>query len=227
MLKLRGSLVLSLAAAAALIPSAPAPGASSAQRFADAVERGKAAIRAKELEFRAAFEAVDAERCARVVKKKPPPEREVEHFFLFLTAGFAHPLYATSKPVLDQIVADLSAIPTRDPILRSGRAAWREVVAYLGRLPQVDKPCEQIEAWANSGWKASARPAFDFKARDRLIEETDAELLERKFKRAVQRMRELGVSKGDAERFKGETLFDDVPDGPLESILDPGAADDT
>jgi hypothetical protein len=34
--------------------------------------------------------------------------------------------------------------------------------------------------------------------------------LERKLTRAVARLRRLGISRGAAERFEGETLFDDV-----------------
>jgi hypothetical protein len=33
-----------------------------------------------------------------------------------------------------------------------------------------------------------------------------------KLRRAARRLRELGVSKGDARRFRGATLYDDIDD---------------
>ena len=219
MLRLRCPLLLSLVAAAALVPAAPSPAATSAQRFADAVERGKSAIRAKKPEFRAAVEAMNLDSCERVLEKKPPPEREADRFVLFLVAASVQPLFQPSLPVLDQIVAELGAIPTRDPILKSGRAAWREVVVSFRAFPTVEKPCEQLEAWADAGWKASARPKFDFAGFERQLDEVDDENIEGKFERAARRMRQLGVSKGDAERFTGETLFEDVEDELDETAL--------
>jgi hypothetical protein len=212
MLSLRRSLILSIAAAALLVPPATAPAATTAERFAGAVERGKSAIRAKEAEYRAAFEAVDFDRCERALERKPPPKREADRFGLLFAAVILQPTFGPTKPVLQQIVDDLDAIPTRDPILRSGRAAWRSVVGLVSRFPTVDKPCEQIEAWANAGWRASARPDFDFEGFEKLLEEGDDKALERKLDRAARRLRQLGVSKGAAERFAGETLLEDIPD---------------
>ena len=212
MLRLRCPLLLSLVAAVALVPASSAPAATSAQRFADAVERGKSAIRAKKPEFKAVAEAVDFERCERALEAKPPPEREIDRFATFLVIAVLQPTIQPSMPVLRQIVADLDAIPTRDPVLKSGRAAWREIVASFGLFPILDKPCEQLEAWAASGWKASARPDFDFAAFEKLAGEDSFEGADAKLERAARRMRQLGVSKGDAERFTGETLFDDVED---------------
>jgi hypothetical protein len=68
----------------------------------------------------------------------------------------------------------------------------------------------QLEAWAKGGWRASARPDFDFAAFEKLIEETDDPSFERKLDRAAKRLRQLGVSKADAARFTGDTLFDDL-----------------
>ena len=199
--------------AAVLVPATTAPAATTAQRFADAVERGKSAMRAKEPEFRAAIDALNFETCERVLERKPPPEREIDRFAMFLVATMFGPMFEPAKPVLHQIVADLDAIPTRDPILKSGRAGWRTIVQYFDRFPRIEAPCEQLEKWANSGWKASARPAFDFEAFERLVEGEDSvELAGRKIERAARRLRQLGVSKGDAKRFTGESLFDEIPD---------------
>lgn len=213
MLRLRGSIYLSVAVTAALAPAATAPAATTAQRFADAVERGKSALRAKEPEFRAATKALNFEKCERVLERKPPPEREIDRFDAFLVAAMFGPMFEPAKPVLHQIVADLDAIPTRDPILKSGRAGWRGVVRYLALFPALEAPCDQLEKWANSGWRASARPDFDFAAFERVVEDEDKRAAEasRKLERAARRLRQLGVSKGDAKRFTGETLFDGLP----------------
>ena len=215
MLRLRGSIFLSVVVTAALLPAATAPAATSAQRFADAVERGKSALRAKEPEFRAAVEALDFKRCERVIEGKPPPKREVERYAIFLVASLFKPMFEPAQPVLRQIVADLEAIPTRDPILKSGRAAWRAIVQSFDRYPSIEDPCGQLEKWANAGWRASARPDFDFDGFERLTDGIGTKTAERKLARAARRLRQLGVSRGDAERFTGESLFDDVPDDIL------------
>jgi hypothetical protein len=219
MVRLRRSIFLSVAVTAALAPAATAPAATTAQRFADAVEHGKSALRAKEPEFRAATKALNFGKCERVLERKPPPERETDRFAMFLVAAMFGPMFEPAKPVLHQIVADLDAIPTRDPILKSGRAGWRVTVQYFDRFPRIEAPCDQLEKWANSGWRASARPEFDFEAFERLVdgEGTGVDLAGRKIERAARRMRQLGVSKGDAKRFTGETLFDEIPDDVVES----------
>ena len=213
MLRLRRPIFLVFAITAALLPAADASAATTAQRFADAVERGKSAIRAKEPEFRAAWEALDFARCERVLERhKPPPAGELEHFVVYLVIAATGPMIQTGKPVLDQIVADLEAIPTRDPILRSGRAAWRDTVRALDAFPAVERPCEQLERWARSGWRKSSRPALDFEALKGEIEDDRSAENDRKLARAARRLRQLGVSAGDASRFTGDSLFDDIPD---------------
>ena len=165
-----------------------------------------------------------------MLERKPPPDRESDRFAMFLVAAMFGPMFEPARPVLHQIVGDLEAIPTRDPILRSGRAAWRVVVQYFDRFPRIEAPCEQLERWAGSGWRASARPDFDFAAFEQLIEGEDVgiETAERKLQRAARRLRRLGVSKGDAKRFTGDTLFDDVPDevvgegDEVQAVLSPG-----
>ena len=213
MLRLRRSIFLSVVAAAVLAPAGAAPAATTAQRFADAVERGKSAIRAKEPEFRAAFEAADFARCERALEHaSTPPEREIGNFVMFLVVAAIDPLIRPAKPVLGQIVADLDAIPTRDPVLRSGRAAWRDLVKSLDAFPVVERPCEQFERWARADWRQSARPDIDFSALEGELDEAASARNARKVRSAVRRLRRLGVSEADAERFSGDTLFDDLPD---------------
>jgi hypothetical protein len=227
MLRLRLPIVLlALVAAAALAPVAVAQRPSSAQRMADAVERGKSAIRAKAPEYKAAFAAIELERCIRVLASKEPPKRAAERADAVLLAALSHPIYGPTKPVLRQIVADLQVIPTSDPALKSGRAAWRRLTEIVEQMPTLDKPCEQLERWAASGWNASAAPKIDAKLVARVTEQTDSPELQRKIDRAARRMRQLGVSRGDARRFTGETLLDDVIDEAIEKALEdavPGA----
>jgi hypothetical protein len=47
---------------------------------------------------------------------------------------------------------------------------------------------------------------------DKAIDEASNERIERKLARAERRMRRLGVSRGAARRFRGETLFSGVED---------------
>lgn len=120
-------------------------------------------------------------------------------------------VFGPTRPALERLVADLKAIPTRDPLLRSGRAAWRAFVAGIAAYPFIDRPCRRLEAWANSGWEPDLRPPIDVAA-FRQAERIDSDALPGKLRRAGRRLRELGVSRGEAERFTGSTLFDDIDD---------------
>ena len=206
MLSLRRSLILCVAIAATLVPAAPAPAATTAQRFADAVERGKSAMRGKKAEIEAAYDASNLEECSAAFEREPP-ERAVDTMAALFVIGLVQPVVEPSKPVYDQIVADLTAIPTNDPILRSGRAVWRAYRAQLDQIALIQDPCGQLARWARTGWRRSATPKIDVEAIDRLIE---SKPLEAKMRRAVRRLRQLGVSRADAERFRGETMYDDV-----------------
>lgn len=200
---------------AAALPAAAAQAAppSSAQRFADAALRMKIAVNAQKAEVSRRLEELDLFRCVRAVENAP--ERVSDRVFTIIGVAFLQPMLDVATPALHQLVRDLDAIPTRDPILRSGRAAWRASIAGLARWPRVDAPCDALERWRDAKWRASAAPKFSLRALERLIEESEAD--SQKLRRAARRLRELGVSRGAAERFTGDTMLEELIE---ESALD-------
>lgn len=206
----RLSTIFAVLAALLLAPTAAhaADERAAAQRFADAVLRGKVAIRAQVPEIEQRFENLGTDQCERALVGAPAhAEDEV---FAIIVSATTWALVDPAMPALRQIVADLSAIPTEDAALRSGRAAWRRSVEMFESIPRVADPCGTLEAWKRKRWRRDAAPKISFRQFEELIDGPSARRVERKLRRAAQRMRQLGVSRGAAERFRGETLFDDV-----------------
>ena len=210
--------VAAVAAACLLALAAPAHAAppASAQRFADAALRMKQAIKAQRAELERRVEELDFVRCFRVFEAAPA--RHDAQVFAVIVIGLTGPMMDVARGPLEQMVRDLDAIPTQDPALRSGRAAWRAQVAQIDEMPRVDAPCDALERWRDAKWRASAAPKLDERAMARMIEGSAGQ--ERKVRRAARRLRQLGVRKGEAARFTGDTMFDNVIDDRfLEAML--------
>jgi hypothetical protein len=201
-----------LAMVVALGSAVPADAAPprSAQRFADAALRAKVAINALRPEISRSLREADLGRCGDLGDQAPARAERTAGALIDL--ALAQALLGPTQPVLERFVADLEAIPTRDPALRSGRAAWRESVAALGRLPAFDQPCAALERWAKAGWSPAARPPVPVAEIERLDSDRLDERFDRGVARAARRLRRLGISAGAAKRFTGETLFEDAVD---------------
>lgn len=189
--------------------SADAAQGSSAQRFADAALRAKIALRAVAPQHDAAQRAV-FRTCESGIEpdEDPPPHARRRAEVLAYQAQYA-PWSALLRPVFDRFLADLRSIPTQDPALRSGREGWRLFVELFFGDPVLPNACEQLAAWAATGYARDTAPVFrvgDFMRpeaeNDRLEESAHAKL-----RRAGIRMVRLGVSEGDALRFMGHEIF--------------------
>jgi hypothetical protein len=132
------------------------------------------------------------------------PRRALDQAIEVFAVGMVHALFDPTLPALRTLSAQLDAVPTADPALRSGRTAWRKTVGAIAALPPLDDPCGKLIAWRRSGYAPSAAPALD---RAKLKALNDSGGPDPRFARAARRMRALGVSKSAADRFTGDPLF--------------------
>jgi hypothetical protein len=116
-------------------------------------------------------------------------------------------MFAPVSEPLRTFQAELDRVPTTDPALRSGRAAWRESVGlYLQVRPLPSDLCAQLGRWRTAGYAAAARPALQPAGVRRILDGSGT--VDAKLHLAAARMVALGVSQGQARRFAGDTLFD-------------------
>jgi hypothetical protein len=102
-------------------------------------------------------------------------------------------------PALTTFGAELDRVPTDDAALRAGRDAWQAVAAALARFVPVTAAdaCVQLRRWADAGYPAGGAPAF----------QPEAVRQDLRLQRAATRMLQLGVTRSQARRFSGRTVF--------------------
>ena len=190
-------------------PPADAARTSSAQRFADAALRAKSALRAVAPQIRAAHEDVFRTCESGIEPDEDPPAHARRRAEVLAHQAERAPLVQIARPVFDKLLDDLRRIPTRDPALRSGREGWRLFVELLFGEPVLPGACQQLAAWAATGYARDRAPVFRVAAykrpdaEDRRLEEQSQAKLEV----AGVRMFRLGVSEADALRFMAHELF--------------------
>lgn len=211
---------IALALLLVLIVAAPAQGAvrtQSAQAFADAALRAHVAMRAESETIDRRMRALRPRLCISVlrdvVRRGRLVERRSERVFGQMMVGFMRPLVDVIVPVGRHLVADLDAVPTRDPALIAGRDAWRELIALFEAYPVVTRPCHALDAWRDSGFAPALAPPDQTSALARLDALDETETFSRRVGRAQRRLRMLGVTRGAAARFS-EDLIDVYDYGP-------------
>ena len=188
----------------------PAPDERAAAReFSYAAYRLRVAIKAKMPEIDAVA-AVTRRPACRAALGGVTPAQQQEHLddlvgvLVDLLAG------AMLAPVAQQLQtfqAELDRIPTADPALRSGRAAWRSSVALYVRVkPLPADLCSRLSRWRRAGYAVAARPDLQPREVRRILEGSGS--VDAKLQLAAARMVALGVTEGQARRFAGDTLFD-------------------
>lgn len=210
-------LALLTIAATLAMASAPARAAAprSAHRFVEAVERGHRTLAgaASEIERRSREFEREMPRCDRALRGDFSDEVNARIEFqgtAVIFSALLYPYVELSLPGLRQIVADLDAIPTRDRALRRGRDAWRRGVGLFESLaPPVERPCEALERWRDAGFSAERAPISrpDAERFFDTLERTDDER-DRRYGRAVKRLRELGIPRRRAKAFNGHRHFE-------------------
>jgi hypothetical protein len=214
--RIAASLLVLACALAAAAPASAAPRTKSAAAFADAGLKGRAAVQAQTGEIERQTEALQPKLCLEVVEDVAEAKRSMTRTIPFMLLGLVQPMMDALVPASRQMVVDLDAVPTKDPALVAGREAWRRVVASFESYPRVDRPCERLREWRDSGWAVEKRPPS--LAREIAAMARGSRSIDRGLARAQRRLRQLGVSRAAAKRFTGEDWA-----GGLDSPLDDAA----
>jgi hypothetical protein len=205
--------LIALLAVLAAVPRAAAAQApddgAAAREFAFAAYRLRVAIKARLPEIQQAA-AITREPACRAALRGATPDQQREHLDDLVGVLFDLLAGAMLAPVagpLQTYQAELDSVPTADPLLRSGRAAWRKSVAlYVQVRPLPADLCARLRAWRRAGYAAGARPDLQPRAVRRILEGSGT--VDAKLHIAAARMVALGITEGQARRFAGDTLFD-------------------
>ena len=182
---------------------------AAAREFSFAAYRLRVAIKTRLPEIDRAASITRSPACRAALRGGTPAQQRthVDDLVGVLVDLLAGAMFA---PVVDQLRTfqdDLDRVPTADPALRSGRAAWRESVGlYLQVRPLPADLCAQLGRWRTAGYAAAARPDLQPTAVRRILD--GSRTVDAKLHLAAARMVALGVSQGQARRFAGDTLFD-------------------
>ena len=207
-------------ALALLVPAtASAAPPRSAEAFAAAGERLTFALRAQGDAIERGF-AEEFARCEAAIQRQRVPRRARERFTHLIVVAVLQPTLERVLPSMRQFVADLDAVPTRDPALRSGRAGWRATVAVMEAVPELEGPCEHLERWAASGYAADQAPPLPLAGMRAFLRDADGGLAsaDRKVGRAVRRLRRLGVPRRRARHFGGTVLGEVFAEDSLPDV---------
>jgi hypothetical protein len=216
----RAAVVLAVALAVAAPARAQAPPAppapderAAAREFSYAAYRLRIAIKAQkadlEQRLQTAVDALTAPACQRtLIALVGLPEATQDRVAAGAAAVAIAPAIAALRPAFQRFQAELDRVPTADPALRGGRAAWRTSLAALARFPAQVDVCATLERWRRARFAPAATP-FGL---DELPGGVADDGAEPKLRRAARRMQQLGVAPGTARRFAGETLLDGIFD---------------
>lgn len=170
----------------------------AAQALADAVQRLDAADRATENQDDI-DDALRTPRCRRELRRSAHHQRGA--IALLRVQEFRH-ISDRLRDGLAQMRTDLANAVTADPVLISGRAAWRRLAKAAMALPAGEDVCGYLAAWRRRGYdRASVRRA---RAEYAALRAASGRGWQRKIAAAADRMRELGVSEQAAKAFEGD-----------------------
>ena len=192
----------------------PAPDERAAAReFSFAAYRLRLALKAQQAEIeqrmQAGLDAIGSSRCEpTLVAVVALPLTRREEVFPIAAAVAIAPAFAAMRPAFERFRDELERVPTGDPALRSGRAAWRSSVGHIATFPLDLDICGTLERWRQTSFSPAAAP-FGLGG-DRLG--PYAASAATKLGAAARRMRELGVAPGPSRRFSGETLLEGIGD---------------
>ena len=189
------ALLLLPAAAPAQAP--PPDERAAAQAFGEAAKRFEAALEALGEDPDTTW--IDP--CEKAFKRIP--EAQQEGAFVIVFSHSMRRTFARFSEPLRSFRSELANVVTADPVLISGRAAVRQLGRRIDALPAPGSFCAELRAWKRAGYpRATVRKAEA--ALIRTAEAVSRGIL-RKLAATARRMRELGVSKRDAEAFGGES----------------------
>jgi hypothetical protein len=217
--------MLILAGLAALLATVPASAAAPGDRATAAAFRQATidlhfTVTQQAPAIAAALETLDDPACAKAIRHLPEDQLE-ETLLGYLLPAVLELEFDPLKRSFAAFSARLDTIEVRDPELRGGRTAWRELAAAFARMPPGPADfCARLDAWRKAGYPAASRPVIHDPVLEDLLSDDDGRLamnLE-KIARASRHLQELGVSKRVADWWTLDTLLDDAEPRELELV---------
>jgi hypothetical protein len=205
---LAAALAVVLVAPGTVAAQAPSGDTAAAREFSYAAYRLRVAIKTQLPAIERAAALTRSPVCRAALRGATPAQQHahVDDLVGVLVDLLAGTMLAPVAGSLGTFQAELERIPTSDPALRSGRAAWRASVALYRQVrPLPADLCEQLRRWRTAGYAASARPDLQPAAVRAILDGSGS--VDAKLHLAAARMVALGVSDGQARRFAGDTLF--------------------
>jgi hypothetical protein len=157
--------------------------------------------------------------CAGAIEHIPDEQVEAAVFEYVLPAVLELE-FDPLKRSFSAFAAKLDTNTVRDPKLRSGRAAWRELAAAFNRMnPPPADFCARLDTWRKAGYPAAQRPKIQDPVFQELLSE-DGRIGHNlvKVERAGARLRDLGVSKRVVGWWTLDTLLDDIEPVDLNMV---------
>jgi hypothetical protein len=217
--------LLIITALATLLAAAPASAAAPGDRATAAAFR-QATI---DLHFTVtqqgpaiaqALKPIESDKACTAAIEHIPDEQAAEAVIGYVLPVVLELEFDPLKRSFSAFATKLDTIPVRDPQLRSGRAAWRELAATFGRMaPPPADFCARMKSWRQAGYPAASRPEVQDPVFQELLSD-DSRLghnLE-KVGRTGARLRELGVSKRVVGWWTLDTLLDDLDAEELQVV---------
>jgi hypothetical protein len=188
-------LLLALLAPATASAQTPPPDERAAARaFADAAGRFTDAIEAPTERL---FELFDQP--LRKLPGCPAIAKKHREGALIITVHNANLVFARDvTPATRALRSELANVVTADPVLISGRAAWRANGRSIEAAPEPQDLCARLAAWRRAGYpKSTVRETM----RDLEALGGAGASVERKLEAAARRLIALGVPREEARLF--------------------------
>jgi hypothetical protein len=195
------TLLASLAVAATPATAAAATPEEAARAFADAALGAQADIAAATEQLK---RLDDPPAC----KVHAPRRKRAEVAELKTMLHVAHTIAGFTRqagPALLRASTQLHGVETSDPALLDGRTAWRRLrrtYAGYATLPAGDA-CAEARAYARNGFRHTRVTRRTVRAFHAMMA-WDTSDIDRRMKRAVERLVELGIPAAEADAFDGE-----------------------
>jgi hypothetical protein len=137
--------------------------------------------------------------------RKRGSDRQVQVMTEVYTAHWIARFTRAADPAVARAAAELQAVPTADPALKSGRTAWRRVHRMYARIAALAPAhyCSLQRDYVRNGFHVT--PAIKRALRTyQLAMKWDTSDIDKRLAAAVKRLVELGVPAADADAFDGE-----------------------
>jgi hypothetical protein len=191
---------------AALLAAAPAEASrrgdrADARALARATKDVRAAVASHFPEAEQAASRLQSEPCKSALDAVPEGDASIAALELVFGYGYAAGL-APAGDDLRRFEEALYSVRLRDPVLKSGRAAWRRELRAAYRMqPPPEDICARLDAWRQGGYAPEQAPVLGDPGVEALFAQGKG--VERKMSRAGRRLRKLGVKPAVAKLWNG------------------------